>query len=119
MKWTSGEPPEYFSDVVDDGFWVAEIDHEIVGTGKVNLQTGKVDAVFVHPQRVRFGIGAKIIKHLEHIAIDVGLIELNLESTLNAAPFYRSCGFQGIEIAKYNSPRGIELDCILMSKKLL
>ncbi|MGA2069083.1 MAG: hypothetical protein ABSG86_29280, partial [Thermoguttaceae bacterium] len=37
---------------------------------------------------------------------------------LNAAEFYRSCGFVGEAIGLYQSPRGITLDCIPMTKVL-
>jgi N-acetylglutamate synthase-like GNAT family acetyltransferase len=118
-KWTSGGPPEKFDGEVEQNMWVAEVAGEVVGFGKINLDTGIVDAMFVHPNRMRRGIGAKIIKRLERLAIDRGLSEVTLKSTFNAAPFYRSCGFTGEKIAKHHSPMGVELDCILMSKKII
>ncbi len=117
-KWTSGEPPEDFDDIVNGDFWVTEIGNEIIGIGKIDLEKAKVDAVFVHPEKMRLGAGVKMIKHLEQLALDHGLTEITLQSTLNAAPFYRSCGFQGNKIVQYHSPRGIILDCIIMLKKI-
>jgi GNAT superfamily N-acetyltransferase len=89
-----------------------------VGTGMVNLESGKVDAIFVDPAHMGAGVGKKIMSHLESLARQHGLTELHLESTLNAAPFYRSCGFRGEQVAVYNSPRGISLACIPMDKRL-
>ena len=56
--------------------------------------------------------------YIESLAIQHGLRKLTLDSTLNAAAFYRSCGFVGDSIGVYNSPRGIALDCIPMEKEL-
>jgi GNAT superfamily N-acetyltransferase len=116
--WTAGELSEEFNDEVERNFYVATMDGLIVGTGMVNLESGKVDAVFVHPSHMGIGIGKKIISHLEKLARSAGLTQLNLESTMNAAPFYRTCGYMGDEIAQYESPRGISLNCIPMVKNL-
>jgi len=73
--------------------------------------------------RIRFyysgrGAAKKMIQFLEHLAKEQGLRLLTLESTLNAAPFYRACGFVGDEVSTYHSPKGIRLDCVPMEKLL-
>lgn len=117
--WTDGEMAEQFIKVIEDRFYVATSDGHVVGTGMINLESGKVDAIFVHPSHMRTGIGRQVLSHLEKLALDAGLAQLSLDSTLNAAPFYRGCGFVGDSVAKYESPRGISLDCIPMIKSLL
>jgi GNAT superfamily N-acetyltransferase len=114
--WTSGEMPESFIDTVEKYFYVAINNNLVIGTGAINIETGKIDAVFVHPDRMRKGIGKMIIDFLEDIALRHGLGSINLESTLNAAEFYRVCGFEGSEISTYISPMGVSLDCIPMVK---
>ncbi len=116
--WTSGELTEQFTKIIEDYFYVAALDGLAIGTGMVNLESGKVDAIFVHPSYMRTGIGGQILAHLEKLALDARLVQLSLDSTLNAAPFYRKCGFAGDSIAKYESPKGISLDCIPMIKSL-
>ena len=116
--WTNGETTEQFVEAVEDSFYVATLDGHVVGTGMINLESGKVDAIFIHPSHMRAGIGRQVLLHLEKLAFDAGLAQLCLDSTLNAAPFYRECGFVGDSVAQYKSPRGISLDCIPMSKKL-
>lgn len=116
--WTSGETPAQFVKAVEDNFYVAILDGHVVGTGMINLESGKVDAIFIHPSHVRAGIGRQVLCYLERLAVDAGLAELCLDSTLNAAPFYRKCGFIGDSVAQYDSPKGISLDCIPMIKKL-
>jgi GNAT superfamily N-acetyltransferase len=121
-RWTSGNPPDNFADIVEKDFFVAEVagelDSNIAGVGKIDLESGKIDAIFVHPGKMRSGIGAGMIRHLEQLAIDHGLTQLSLEATLNAVPFYRSCGFEVLQRAQYHSPMGFSLDCMLMTKQL-
>lgn len=114
--WTGGELSENFIDAVEKHFYVATDNNQVIGTGMINIDIGKIDAIFVHPNHMRKGIGKKIVEFLESIAQLHGLETLNLESTLNAAAFYRACGFEGNEVGTYHSPRGISLDCISMVK---
>jgi GNAT superfamily N-acetyltransferase len=109
---------EQFVKTVVDSFYVAIVDDHVVGTGMIDLESGKVDAMFVHPSRMRTGVGRQILSYLEKLAHEAGLVHVNLESTLNAAAFYRACGFVGQTTARYESPRGISLDCIPMKKSL-
>jgi len=112
--WTSGEMPDAFVEDVERSFFVARLEGRVVGTGALDLKTGKIDAVFVHPDYMRFGIGRAIVLRLVELARDAGLASLTLEATLNATPFYRACGFSGGETATYQSPRGFAFDCVPM-----
>jgi GNAT superfamily N-acetyltransferase len=116
--WTSGTLSQQFMDAVEKHFYVATDNHQIVGTGMINLETGKIDAIFVRPSHMKMGVGRKVIAYLESLARAQGLTELSVESTLNAVPFYRACGFAGDKPGKYQSPTGLVLDCIPMVKVL-
>ena len=117
-QWTGGTASRAFADAVEERFLVATIDEHVAGTGMIDLETGKIDAIFVHPAYMKRGIGAAMMRHLETLARAQGLRELKLDSTLNAAPFYRALGFEGDEIAQYHSPRGLTMDCVPMTKRL-
>lgn len=117
-EWTGGAPSKAFADAVEERFLVATIDDCVAGTGMIDLTTGKIDAIFVHPAYMKRGIGAGMVAHLETLARSRGLPKLRLDSTLNAAPFYRALGFEGDEIAQYRSPRGLTMDCVPMTKRL-
>ncbi|MGI2258796.1 hypothetical protein [Shewanella sp. GXUN23E] len=63
-----------------------------------------------------------MITFLESMAASRGFIALTLEATLNAASFYRRCGYggEGKEVdAIYHLPRGVDLPCVRMSKTLI
>lgn len=116
--WTQGGVSDGFVQDVFETFYVSETDGQVVGSGKLNTETGMVDAIFVEPDYFGRGAAKQMLVFLEELAKHNGLQLLKLESTLNAAPFYRSCGFAGEEISTYHSPRGISLDCIPMEKSL-
>ena len=117
-QWTGGTTSRAFADAVEERLLVAIVGDHVAGTGMIGLATGKIDAIFVHPAYMKRGIGAAMMRHLESLARSEGLSELKLDSTLNAAPFYRVLGFEGDEIAPYRSPRGLTMDCVPMTKRL-
>jgi GNAT superfamily N-acetyltransferase len=116
--WTAGEVTEGFVRSVVEKFYVATVDEVVVATGMINCNTGKLDAIFVRPDMMRRGIGRQMVAFLEDVALVAGLTQLTLEATLNAAAFYRSCGFVGETPGEFRSPRGISLACIPMTKSL-
>ena len=117
--WTGGILSPAFTDMVKEHFHVATYSNQVIGTGMINAETGKIDAMFVHPNHMTMGVGKTMIKYLERLAQDNNLNQLSLEATLNAARFYRACGFVGEKIDKYESPTGVFLDCIPMIKELI
>lgn len=73
---------------------VAETQREIIGTGALEGQW--LQALFVDPARQRRGVGARLVNHLEDIAVRGGRHRLHLYSTLNAVSFYQGRGYQDI-----------------------
>ena len=116
--WTVGEMTVPFVEFVAQKFHVATVNGSVVGTGVIDLGTGQMDAIFVRPDMMGQGIGKRVIAFLEELGRSAGLAELKLDATLNAAPFYRCCGFVGDAVGVYRSPRGISLDCIPMTKRI-
>jgi GNAT superfamily N-acetyltransferase len=116
--WTSGDMSETFARRVAEQFHVAVMDGHIVGTGMIDLATGRVDAVFVLPEFMRQGIGRAIMNYLEGLAVSAGLSVIQLDATLNAASFYRSLGFEGDDRSVYRSSLGVSLVCVPMVKGL-
>ncbi len=116
--WTSGELTEQFTRFVDDYCYLALVDGEIAATGMLDTQTSKVEAMFVAPKFMGCGVGKALLEFLESLAKKLGIGQLTLDATLNAAPFYRSCGYKGDVIEPYFSPKGVVLDSIVMTKVL-
>ena len=116
--WADVELTEVFSEAVERCCHVALLDGRVVATGMINLESGKLDALFVEPAHMNLGLGKQVLAHLEQLAIEAGLAHLSLDSTLNAAAFYRAQGFIGDLITTYESPRGLSLACVPMIKTL-
>jgi putative acetyltransferase len=73
---------------------VAETQREIIGTGALEGQW--LQALFVDPGRQRRGVGARLVRHLEDIALRGGRHRLHVYATLNAVSFYEGRGYEGI-----------------------
>jgi len=117
-RWTAGAMSPQFVQMMTDEAYVAMVGERVAGSGMVDLDSGQIDAVFVLPELMGQGLGRAMMLHLEHLAIRAGLAQLKLDSTLNAAPFYRSLGFTGDAVASYCSSGGLSLACIPMIKRL-
>ncbi len=116
--WTNGIPTEQFALWVESSFYVAIDGDRVLGSGAIDLGSGKIDGVFVLPSSMSKGIGRQLLAHLESMASAAGLNEVVLDATLNAAPFYRKCGYKGSTVAVYSSPTGVSLECVPMQKVL-
>ncbi|WP_144005127.1 GNAT family N-acetyltransferase, partial [Paraburkholderia tropica] len=115
--WVDGSPTDKWANVVERDFYVAVADGFVVGTGMLTVASAQVDAIFLRPSHMGRGIGRKMLESLEALARDHGLASMRLDATLNAAPFYRHCGWSGDSISTYRTSRGLELPCIPMTKE--
>lgn len=95
---------------------VAEWDERIVGYA--SLWSNSIQAVYVDPYCGRRGIGRKLVSALEHHARHSLNPVLKVTSSLNAEPFYRSCGFQQVEemVTKYWQFQSVDIPVVLMEK---
>jgi GNAT superfamily N-acetyltransferase len=119
LAWTAGAANDGYSDLMEKHFYLGCIQGEPVATGMLDLENSEIGAIFVLPGFMQQGIGLKMLSHLECLARELGLKAVNLDATLNAADFYRRCGFVGDEPAIYHSPSGLQLACVPMVKRLL
>lgn len=119
LAWTAGAAKDGYDSLMEKHFYMGCVQGEPVATGMLDLESSEIGAIFVLPGVMGQGIGLKIINHLECLARELGLQEVNLDATLNAAEFYRRCGYVGDEPAIYQSPSGLELACMPMVKGLL
>lgn len=118
-KWAPSEMPEDFSEAVICNEWhVIEMDGEIIACGFVDLKGSTLEAIFVSPPFQGQGFAKKMLEHLEAIAKEHGLKELSLSATLNAEGFYQKHGYHSKEKSIWVSPRGVNLACVKMVKKI-
>jgi len=116
--WTRGNAEDGYSALMDKPFYLGWVNGEPVATGMLDLDNNEVGALFVLPGFTGRGYGKAMLDHLESVARELAIEAVVLDATLNAASFYRACGYVGDEQAVYHSPSGLALACIAMTKQI-
>jgi GNAT superfamily N-acetyltransferase len=116
--WVAGSPTDKWANLVESHFYVAVDEGAVVGTGMLTIANGQVDAIFIRPSHMGRGIARRMLQSLEALARDHGIVTMRLDATLNAAPFYRYCGWSGDSISTYRTSRGLELACVPMTRRV-
>ena len=112
------DPSDYEESIRSKEFFVAEDEGAIVGFGVLNQEIGEVEAIYVSPTVGRRGIGLEVLRKLEARASDLGISELRLNASLNAAQFYQRAGYVAQEPSKYRLLTGVEIACLPMVKAI-
>jgi putative acetyltransferase len=73
---------------------VAQLGDEIVGYGVI--LGDDIQALYVHPNYIRRGIGRRLLARLETQALARRIQHLHVNASLNARPFYQACGFHTV-----------------------
>ena len=118
LTWTRGAAEDGYTALMAKPFYLGCVDGEPVATGMLDPAHREVGALFVLPGSIGRGFGRQMLEHLEQVALELGIEEVVLDATLNAAQFYRRRGYEGCEQSIYHSPSGLELACIPMVKRL-
>ena len=119
--WAGFLTPERYAAVVVDPHRhviVATDNTALVGFGQYHPGAAEIEAIYVHPEHVRSGVGKAILQHFERLARGAGVNAMVLTATLNAVPFYQHHGFQLVAFAELDHPSGVRLRCANMSKPL-
>ncbi len=77
-----------------------------------------VNAVYVHPEYVRQGIGTELLKAIENEACSQNVNTLAVCASITAKPFYEASGYQEFGKTYITSTSGIYLPCSRMQKWL-
>lgn len=130
------------TDLINDGtYFVAEIEHKIVGCDGWSrrktlygasvyaesrddelldpaIDAAKIRAFFVHPDAARQGIGRAILDRCEEEAKRSGFRSAEMMATLPGVPLYSVCGYAGDEKVDVPFGEGESIVCVRMSKQL-
>src|SRR5439155_619481 len=74
--------------------FVAERQGQIVGFGQLDPRRGEIEACYVAPGAVGFGIGKALLGRMEEEARRRGHSVVHLNATLNAESFYERMGYR-------------------------
>jgi putative acetyltransferase len=107
----------------EGGFWVAERQGGIVGVGGWSPDGLEPDLawlryLFVDPRAARQSIGRRLVEQAEGSAHAAGRPRLHVWASLNAVAFYRALGYRRQRRARWPIQAGIDLDNVLMTKRL-
>ena len=100
-------------------FVVAEDASGVVGFGSIVPTLQELRAVYVHPRAGRRGVGLAILNCLEQLALDRGVLQLQLDASINAEAFYRRAGYEILERGVHRLRSGREMACVKMKKSLI
>lgn len=114
--WTPAAMPEHYRQmVIDNPFYVIDIEGRLAASGYLDLQAGSVEAIFTLPGYTGRGLASRIIAALKEEALARGMSRITLESTPNAATFYQRLGFETLgESVHFSRMAGADLRCINM-----
>jgi putative acetyltransferase len=80
---------------------VAEVNGETVGFAGISRLGLAIDAVYIHPQWMRQGIGRQLVSALEVLALEQGYSRLMVLADVVTSPFYQAQGYQVCTTTQY------------------
>ena len=97
---------------------VAELDGEPAGIGALVVATSELRACYVAPHAARRGCGAAIVREIERIARQRGLVRLVVTASINAETFYVGLGYEVLERGEHVLRGGQRMQAVMMAKDL-
>jgi len=80
----------------------------------LDVKTGQIRAIYVHPDHALKGVGSKLLRSLRRQAFKEDLPQLIVKATLNAVAFFRAHGFTDVGPDTIELADGTCLPCVLM-----
>lgn len=104
---------------LNETIFVAEYENMIVGFAYfLILLDFSVGGMYVHPKFMRQGIGTKLLKAIEEVAIERKFRVINVISSLPSVKFYQANGYEIIRKSGFHSEFKTWIDCVNLSKRL-
>jgi putative acetyltransferase len=96
---------------------IAEIDGRVVGIAAAVFDTAELRACYVTPDAAEKGVGSALVKEIERAARELGVPQLELDSSVTAESFYRIAGYEVVQRAEHVLHNGQRMACVKMRKK--
>jgi putative acetyltransferase len=90
----------------------------IIGFGSIVPENSELRALYVSAEHGRKGVGHAILSELEALAREAGVTALRMDSSVNAAGFYKANGYIAIEHGEHTLQSGVRMGCVRMRKSL-
>lgn len=92
--------------------------HQLVGFVIFSPEQSLLRAIYVHPDQAGCGIGRGLLELAEAQCAECGVVNLCLNASYNAEPFYASCGYQAVGATTYPLTEAVSMGAIRMVKPL-
>jgi GNAT superfamily N-acetyltransferase len=112
-KWVAKNELEAFRKRTQEIEYFVADDDGLVGI--IGLQNDYVKTFYVSLDRQNEGIGKKLYQHIEQIAKERGIVNLNVKANILSIPVYEALGFEKIRMEKRNDGE----EFALMQKKII
>jgi GNAT superfamily N-acetyltransferase len=99
-------------------FFVAESTTEPAGYAQLDVGNAVIRAIYVAPHYQRRGVGRRLAQAVFAAAREAGFEQLELDSSLNAVPFYETLGFARLGNVDHRLSNGVIMPCVRMTKSL-
>jgi GNAT superfamily N-acetyltransferase len=117
--WTAGKTSAgYLAPIAVNDFFVSTLETRVVGFSEFNPESHEIQAVYVHPDYLRRGIGLMLLRRAEEAARSRTVSSVHLHATLNAVSFYQSSGYSFERFTTLPMRGGTLLRCAFMQKTL-
>jgi putative acetyltransferase len=99
--------------------FVAYSSSKLVGFASLSVHTPTINAMFVHPDFTRLGIGTRLLEAIENTAIQKKYKTMYVMSSLSAIEFYQARGYTiTIESGFWSEPT-LWIPCVNMQRQLI
>lgn len=118
--WCGRRSAESYSEPIEHKFVLVAIAEQLVqGFAQLDAAACSIDRVYVAPESKRQGIGSCMLRALEAEADALGIIELKVDSSLNAVAFYTQAGYSSGNEVIHQLERSVFIPCVAMRKTLI
>ena len=119
-SWTGTPSPDRFhkNNESGDEQYVFTIADKVVCFGSINLKRHTLVSLFVSPEQSGKGIGQSMLEFLVARAVSSEIPVLKIDSSLNAANFYKRHGFIETGQSIYKTQNGVSIESVQMERKL-
>jgi N-acetylglutamate synthase-like GNAT family acetyltransferase len=94
-------------------------DNDRVPIGFIASERFQITGLFVHPDYLNLGVGSKLLKQIELLAVASRLKTLGVLSSLESIDFYQKRGYQFVRETGFFSHGSIWIPCQLLEKELI
>jgi len=115
---TEGEWQRFEANTDGEIRLLAELDGKAVGIGALVVADAELRACYVVPEAARKGVGSALVAEIERLARAHGLLQLSLQASVNAEPFYAAHGYEVAERGEHVLRNGRRMAAVQMTKRL-